>query len=80
MAKLEELTRGASVSTLADTLFRLLGNGPMKMTEFHSHTNETADNIREALEQLESDGRIRKTILKHEGRGRPAECWGRVEN
>ena len=72
------LFKDKSGSALADTLYRLLGKGPMKTKEFHSHINETGENIRTALEQLVCDGLVRKKEVKQKGRGRPAEMWEQV--
>jgi hypothetical protein len=76
----EMLFKNNSGSALADRIYRLLRTGPMKTAEFHSHMNETGENIREALEQLEKNGRVQKTTHPQKGRGRPAEIWEIVED
>lgn len=75
----ELLFRNKAGNSLADTLYRLLGNGPMKTAEFHNHMNKPSAEIREALELLEHNERIRRTKVPHSGPGRPAELWERVD-
>lgn len=72
------LFKQKSGNTLADKLYRLLGNGPMMTKEFHKHTNEPAAVIREALGFLMEAGRIEMTKISPKGAGRPAEQWQRV--
>ena len=75
----QKLFKGKSGSNLADWVYGQLENGPMRTTEFHSHRNLKGEDLREALEQLEHNDRIRRVVIKKKkGAGRPTEMWQRV--
>jgi hypothetical protein len=63
-------------SKLGDKLLRLLANGPMTKDEMRRHLSaRQKSKLNDALAILEKEKFARKTILKHEGAGRPAEQW-----
>jgi len=64
--------------SLQEHLYKLLAAGPLTATEFHSHTNKSATEIKAALTYLESIGRVQQVKVSHKGAGRPAVQWQRV--
>jgi hypothetical protein len=64
---------------LCDKLLHLLGSGPMTKDDFNRHLSLKQKNcVGRALEKLKDLNLIRKSLLKHEGAGRPATVWERV--
>ena len=67
-----------SGSSIADDIYRLLGNGPMKTSEFYGHIAATAEKIHAALADLQASNRVRETTLDSGTRGPKAKLWERV--
>ena len=65
---------------VADTIYRLLAQGPMKQKEFYSHISQPAVAIKSALLELENAKKIKPIRMKKaKGAGRPATLWKRLE-
>jgi hypothetical protein len=71
-----ELFHSRTGSRLADKILRLLANGPIGRDEMRRHLSAAQKRaLNDALELLEKEKFARKTMLKHDGAGRPAERW-----
>lgn len=76
LESVEMLFGKVSCNSLDDKLYRLLGNGPLKTREFHSHVKATGAEILAGLERLEQSGEIERSINRGT-RGRPSTTWSR---
>ncbi|QDT39231.1 DUF3854 domain-containing protein [Stratiformator vulcanicus] len=64
--------------TLADKVLDRLREGRLKTSDFYSTLNVSANELRPTLEALVGAGRVQKTKVSPEGRGRPTEYWSLV--
>jgi hypothetical protein len=75
----EMLFKSRTGDPLGDRLLQLLDDGPMTRDEFNPHLSaKQKKEVGPALARLEAAGRVRRTKVKHEGAGRPAERWEKV--
>ncbi len=64
---------------LCDKILRLLASGPMAKDGFNRHLSaKQKKGLPIALSNLEEEKRIRKTVVKQVGAGRPSETWESV--
>lgn len=75
-----QLFGSAAVDSLSTKVLDLLLNGPMTRTKFNSHLSaDQKEQIDGCLSQLESEGRITKSVKKAKGAGRPAVQYALVQ-